>query len=290
MSITTAQAFSEFVAKISPTDAQKAEISAKRSRTEGYLRESFPSSHDLPLKRVILIGSADRGTLIRPVDDVDVMAEFVNKDDVFEKYRYASGQFLQLIRRALNAKTSIKKIGARGQAVRLFYTSGPHVDIAPVFKWSGAGYALPSGTGGWITTDPEEQAQWYSQRKSRVGHNLTTVVKLTKRWNNVHSRHFASYHLEVMVGSMFATVGANHREAMRSFFQWAPNCIRVSDPAGHSGGLDDYLTPLDRNALTSRLHQALDRANSALEAERKGDHAKAKRLWRVELGDEFPTV
>ena len=72
----------------------------------------------MPLKRVILIGSSARGTIIRPVNDIDVLAEFTNKENIFEQYRAHSDDFLQRIRTALDAKTSIEKIGARGQAVR----------------------------------------------------------------------------------------------------------------------------------------------------------------------------
>jgi hypothetical protein len=274
--------------RVVPTPAQQLDIRAKRSKTEDYLREVFPSASDLPLRRVILIGSADRGTLIRPVDDVDVMAEFANKDNVFEKYRRDSTTFVQRIRRALNANTSIKKIGARGQAVRLFYTSGAHVDIAPVFKWSSAGFALPSGDGAWITTDPEAQTAWFSQRKASVGVSLSSVIRLAKRWNTVHSERLESYHLEVMIASMFATVGSNYRGALKSFFDWAPDRIDVDDPAGHSGRLSAYLTSSERGALRSRFAEALVRAERALGAEESEEHSEAKRLWRVELGDEFP--
>jgi Second Messenger Oligonucleotide or Dinucleotide Synthetase domain len=285
---TTAQGFTAFLETISPTDSQRQDITTKRQSTEKYLSDAFPQSGTMPLKRVILIGSADRGTIVRPVNDVDVMAEFTNKDQVFEQYRRDSGAFLQRIRTALNAKTSIKKIGARGQAVRLFYTNGAHVDIAPTFKWSGAGYGLPRGDGGWMTTDPEEQATWFSGRRTAIGSNLTPLCKLVRRWNGVHSHRFESFHLEVMVASMFQSVGSNYRAALKVFFETAPGRISVSDPAGHSGALDDYLTYDARKAIASRFAEALERSKKAIAAEERGDHAEAKRLWRIELGDEFP--
>src|ERR1700757_2243059 len=98
MALTTAQAFDRFMEIISPTDAQRQEITNKRVATEGYLSKAFPGSSTLPLKRVILIGSAARGTIVRPIQDIDVMAEFTNKDDIFEQYRRDSGSFLQRIR------------------------------------------------------------------------------------------------------------------------------------------------------------------------------------------------
>jgi Second Messenger Oligonucleotide or Dinucleotide Synthetase domain len=287
---TTAQAFSAFLETISPTDAQRQDITNKRNATEKYLREAFLLSSTLPLKRVILIGSADRNTIVRPVNDVDVLAEFVDKDRIFDvRFRRDSGAFLSRIRTGLNAKTSIKKIGTRGQAVRLFYVNGAHVDIAPVFKWDNTvGYGLPKGDGGWMTTDPETQATWYSQRRAAAGASLTPMCKLVRRWNGVHSHRFESFHLEVMVASMFKSISSNYRSAMRCFFDWGPDWIGVSDPAGHSGRLDEYLMRDALTAIRSRLAEALERSKKAIAAEERGDHAEAKRLWRIELGDEFP--
>ena len=287
MALTTAQAFSEFLDKISPTDKQREEITKKREATEKYLREAFPPSDTLPLKRVILIGSAARGTIIRPINDIDVIAEFRNRDGVFEQYRNDSSAFLQRIRTGLNAKTSIGKIGARGQAVRLFYQNGAHVDIAPVFKWSETGFALPRGNGSWMTTDPEAQSTWYAQRRESVGPSLSPLCKLVRRWNKVHGHRFESFHLEVMVASMFKSVGLDYRQALKCFFEWAPQRIDVNDPAGHSGSLAAYLTRDDQRAIKSRLSEALDRSKRAIAAETQGDHTEAKRLWRIELGDEF---
>ena len=147
---------------------------------------------------------------------------------------------------------------------------------------------MPSGDGGWITTDPESQAQWYSDRRAKVGANLTPVVKLARRWNNVHSNRFKSYHLEVVVANSFGTLGSNWRDALARFFEWAPSHIAVSDPAGHFGPLDTYLSATQLVAIRSRFSDASHRATAALAAEARGDHAEAKRLWRIELGDEFP--
>lgn len=288
MPLTTAQAFDSFLSKISPTDDQRSEITTKQESTEKYLKEAFPATSNLPLKWVILIGSAARGTIIRPVNDIDVMAEFTNKDNIFEQYRAHSDDFLQRIRAALNAKTTIKKIGARGQAVRLFYQHGAHVDIAPTFKWKGDGYALPRGDGSWMTTDPEAQATWFSGCRAKIGSNLTSMCKLVRRWNGVHSRCLESFHLEVMVASMFSSLGSNHREGLSGFFECAPKWISIPDPAGHSGQLDDYLTRRALKAIKSRFAKSFERSQKAIVAEQRGDHAKAKRLWRIELGHEFP--
>jgi hypothetical protein len=159
MATTTAKAFDEFRDRIALTDAQSTKARSRRDQAITYVEKAFPTTSDLPLLKGSMVRSVDGDTAIRSLDDIDVMALFRNKDDVFEKYRYDSRAFLYRIRNALNAKTRIQQVGARGQAVRLFYKDDLHVDIAPVFHWSGDGYALPAGDGTWITTDPPAQKE-----------------------------------------------------------------------------------------------------------------------------------
>jgi hypothetical protein len=140
-----------------------------------------------------------------------------------------------------------------------------------------------------MTTDPEAQGVWYSERRTTVGADLTPVAKLVRRWNGVHSHRFESFHLEVMVATAFKSLGSNYRDAMKCFFEWAPGHVMVADPAGHSGNLDDYLTRDAQTAIHSRFTEALDRVEKALIAEGQGNHTEATRLWRIELGDEFPS-
>jgi len=217
------------------------------------------------------------------------MAVFENKDSIFEKYRYDSQSFLYRVRDALS-KYKVKVVGARGQAVRLFYTEAPHVDIAPVFKWSGdnSGYALPNGTGGWLTTDPDYHESYMSQRNADLGYNLKPFVRMLKRCNNVHSKRLKSWHLEVMAAAVFSSLGSNFREASKVFFRYASSSLKVNDPAGHSGDLSSYLTLVGTVDVITSLNSAHDRAVKAIEAEEAGDHEGAIRLWRIIYGDEFP--
>jgi Second Messenger Oligonucleotide or Dinucleotide Synthetase domain len=288
LAATTAKAFDEFNTKIVPTAAQALRVKNRAQTASGYLKEFFGADHDMPVERVSMIGSAARGTDIRPIHDIDVMAEFRNKNAVFEKYRRDSQAFIARIRNTLNANTQIKKVGARGQAVRLFYTDDLHVDIAPVFAWSGGGFALPSGSGGWITTDPFTQAKWADERQEALSGYYKRRVRMLKRWNDEHSKRLESYHLEVMVGAAFASMDGNSRDALWKFFQRAPNYLNVQDPAGHFGDLGIGLTFEQRRLIGESCASAEERARKANQAEAAANHREAIRLWRIVLGDEFP--
>jgi hypothetical protein len=288
MALTTAAAFSQFREKLLLTDSQKDLVKGRRTTTAGYLAESFPDTSDLPLSITKVIGSAGRGTIIRPLGDVDVLAIFNNKDYIYERlYMRDSQKFLYRIRGALN-KYRVEVVGARGQAVRLFYKQAPHVDIAPVFKWSTGGYALPNGTGGWLSTDPDVHDEWISRRHRELDNQLKPMIRMIKRWNNVHSEYLKGFHIEVVLATVFNSIGGNSRDACAKFFEWGQNHLSVRDPAGHSGDLSSYLSQTSRANVLSNMRSAQGRAAKANAAEAAGNHHEAIRLWRIIFGDEFP--
>lgn len=288
MATTTAKAFDEFYERISLTTAQETKAKERADRAAVYLKENFPDTSTLPVLSTIPMGSVARGTAVRPLDDIDVLSEFRNKDNIFEKYRHDSKAFLYRIRDALSANTAVKKVGARGQAVRLFYTDGLHVDIAPVFSWKGGGFALPSGDGGWLTTDPSKQKSWIDKRHSELGYVLKKRVKLLKKWNESHSKRLGSWHLEVMTATVFTSMSNDSRNGLMKFFEWAPNNISVQDPDGYGGDLSSALTWQGRNDVVESLNSAHGRAVKAKAAEVLGDHKEAIRLWSIVLGSDFP--
>lgn len=289
MANTTAKAFDQFERKIRLTAAQRDKVASRAKRVRTFLSESFPDSYDIPLQEATLMGSAGRGTIIRPLDDIDVLATFRNKNGVFDKYRSDSQSFIYRLRGQINAKTTVQQVGTRGQAVRLFYNDGLHVDIAPAFAWDIGGYALPSGTGGWITTDPVAQEKWVKERESTLNRQFRRTVRLLKRWNSIHSSRLGSWHLEVMVGRVFTSLSSNHREVLMRFFEWAPGYLSVQDPDGYGGDLGASLTWTQQSNIKNSFNSNHARAVKAVNAETRGNHAEAIRLWKIILGSEFPS-
>lgn len=290
MTLTTAQAFEKFLEDITATDNQKSNfIPARKNSVDKDMAAAFPSTSDMPYFKGILMGSASKNTIIRPLDDIDVLAVFSNEKRVWQdKYRNDSQAFIYRIRQAY-AGTKIQQVGTRGQAIRVFYKTGGHVDVAPVFHQGNDVYHLPDGSGGWILTAPTIASTWYSDKNKSLNYHLSAVVRLAKAWNRAHSKRFRSFHLETVAATMFSSLGSNYRDALQRFFEWAPNRLYVNDPGGYSGDLSSYLTPTGRQGLIVALNSAADRARKANEAEARGDHTEAKWLWRIILGTSFPS-
>lgn len=286
MAKTVVEAFNTFASVVRPTDAQQEAITSRRQTAHNYLNGAFANSN-MPLVSSKLIGSAARSTVIRPLDDVDVLAVFRHAN-VWDTYRTDSRRFLYRVRDALN-NYRVEVVGARGQAVRLFYKQNPNVDIAPVFARKGGGYLLPNGGGGWIATNPDVHATFIADRNAQLDQNLLRIIRFVKRWNNVHSRRLKSFHLEIITQATFSSLGLNSREALRLFFEQAAHHLTIDDPAGLGGDLSSYLTTNARQAIVDNLKSATQHAVTALEREASGDHAGAIQQWRIVLGDEFPT-
>ncbi len=289
MALTTAQAFTQFLDGLTATDYQKTSIiQARKNTVDERLVEKFPSTSDMPYWEGILMGSAAKGTIIRPFDDVDILAVFSNAQAAWDKYRWDSKSFIYRIRDAY-AGVSIQQVGTRGQAVRVFYESGGHVDVAPVFSLGSDLYTLPNGTGGWIDTAPTIANQWFTKRNQELSYHLAPLVRLAKAWNRAHSKRMRSFHLETVAATVFSSLGSDYRDAIQKFFEWAPRLLDVADPGGQSGDLSTYLTPRGRQDLVQALSSAADRSRKANEAESRGDHTEARRLWGIVFGDDFPT-
>lgn len=277
-----------FLEDISVTDYQKTSIiQARKTTVESNLKTAFPSTSDLPFYLGVLMGSAAKSTIVRPIDDIDVLAIFDNVNKAWDKYRYDSKAFIYRIRSAYDGLETAQ-VGTRGQAVRVFFQTGGHVDVAPVFSYGSDVYGLPDGSGGWINTAPTVATSWFTTRNAELGYNLAPLVRMLKKWNGAHSKRLRSFHLETMAGKAFKTLGTGRQNALLRFFEWAPGWIDVSDPGVQSGLLSGYLSYAGRQEVTQSFNTAADRAAKGIEAEGQGDHEEAKRLWRIILGPAFP--
>lgn len=277
-----------FLETITVTDYQKTSIiEGRKNSVVENLTDAFPSTSDLPFSNAILMGSAAKKTIVRPLDDIDVLAVFSNVNDAWNKYRWDSQAFLYRVRRAYDGLEAAQ-VGARGQAVRIFFQTGGHVDVAPVFSYGNDVYGLPKGDGGWINTAPTVANTWFSKKNADLNYNLSPLVRLLKKWNNAHSKRLSSFHLETIAANTFSTLGSNRQSGLSNFFEWAPSRLDVSDPGGQSGLLSGYLSWSVRQDVVQSFSVAAGRATKAREAEASGDHEEAKRLWRIILGDSFP--
>jgi SMODS domain-containing protein len=291
MATTVPKAFNEFATNIKPTDNQEQINATRRTAVQNFLVAKYPAASAMPLIEAKVIGSAGRKTLIRPVDDIDVFCIF-DDSQVWPQYKNNSQQLLYRVREALTGY-SVKVVGSRGQAVRLFYSSGPNVDITPAFPVKDifgrpAGYYIPKGDGAWQQTDPYQHGTFMARRNEELGYHLKPLVRMLKRWNRAHSSRLSSFHLEIMAQASFSSLSGNTRSASSLFFTNAYSYLHVKDPAGYSGDLAGGLSSQQQLDIKKSFANAADRAARAQDAETNGLVTEALRQWRFVFGDDFP--
>jgi hypothetical protein len=288
---TVSEGWKIFTARITPPAEDRAAMGERRERAHEALVRAFAHSN-MPLVRTELVGSAGRGTIVRPLNDVDVFAVF---DDatVWRAYRSDSKKLLYRVRDALNEKYNVK-VGARGRSVRLFFKELPNVEIVPAFAVNTGGYVIPGATARWPwdttwqKTDPYVHESFFAKRDQELSLRLKPLVRVLKCWNITHGKPLSSFHLELVAQAVFSDLGTSQRLDVHQFFEWAPEQIHVQDPAGYSGDLARNITWLGLQDLKNSLKSGYEQSGRALEAERKRNHKSALGLWRAVLGSEFP--
>lgn len=288
MSYTVSKSFDEFQANISLTTTQQQEVRDKKASATAAVKRSFPASSNMTTTAQKLIGSAARSTIIRPLDDIDMLAVF-DHTLVWPAYRNDSQAFLYRVRDALRSETSVRLVGSKGQAVRLQYATGAHVDLTPAFNRQGGGYLIPKGDGGWLSTNPDQHADFMAIRNQNLNQRLKPLVRMIKRWNRSHSSRLKSFHLEVMAQYGISSLASNEAQRAEDFFRNAEYRLDVADPAGLSGTFTASWSWDKRQEVLTSLRSARDRATKAREYERNGQIASAVGQWQIIFGkDWFP--
>jgi hypothetical protein len=285
MATRTAKAFDEFGAKLRLTAGQEATVRQRRSSVAQILSDAFPPTSNMPVTTTRIIGSARRNTIIRPLEDIDVLAVF-DDSQVWSKYQSDSTRFLYRVRDAL-MQYSVRVVGTRGQAVRLFYSQPPHVDIAAVVP-CGSQYYIPKGDGSWLITDPDGVDDFLGKRQTELRGQLRALVRLLKRWNDVHSKRMRSFHLEMVAQDAFGGLSTNMRTNSMHFFEWAGHHLDVPDPTSGES-LGKRLTWNQRQNILNSFSTAHKQAQKAVNFENADDHGSAIGQWKLVFGDEFPS-
>lgn len=286
-SLAVDMAFQLFLDAIEPTAVDQRNAQARAARLADTVKAAFAPPGRLALVRTAQIGSVVKGTAIRPLSDVDLLAVFAETPRRIFVQQSNSQRFLYQVRDALATTSRVEVVGARGQAVRLFYRDGLEVDVAPVLPRRPEGFFLPAGDGSWVATHPEYHPHWLNVMDGQSNQRLRPMIKLVKAWNRAHARHFKSFQIEVMVADGSHAMCDSFPESLCSWFE-NPH-LAAKDPVFGKPVVDHGATLSGLKSRTA-LAAAAAKARDAIEADRRGDTYKALRGWHAILGDPFTTV
>lgn len=281
MAYTVSFAFDTFLSSVSLSGDHKATAKKRREHLMGLLEG------ELTVLDAITTGSIVHGTAVAGCADLDIVT-------VLHYGKHIKGEspkaVLETVRDALAGSSKIVK--KNGQAVTLYYTKWPNVDIVPASRVKNSDgsvnyYNIPDMKRGiWVRSRP----RLHNSTMAELSTRQRQLIQMLKCWNSAHSSIMQSYHLAVLVMSL-PDVTSGWPSEVRYFFAEAVK--RIDQPLYHpkdtSSQADSYLDRPTRADLKERLRLAQSRAESAESAVNANNHAEAIRLYRVLFGDNFPT-
>jgi hypothetical protein len=291
MARSVTEAFREFKTRLEITDLQTSTVSTRQQAVRDVVEAG------MDVQDSFLSGSYSRSTLIAPLAEADIDVFVVLDPKYFHHYNNGQngGQagLLDLLKRTLRKTyTRTPDISRNGQAVTIRFDDFT-VDVVPAFNRQGGGFLIPNSiTKSWLSTDPQKHIEIFSEANATHNGDLVPMIKMIKCWNRSISKHFRSFHLEVLALSIYNNVTiSNYWSGTRFFLDKARALIpvQVLDPAGYGDDVGRYIggqTAIDE--AVGKIQSDYERAVKAEQYAGQSDIVNALAMWKVVFGDPFP--
>jgi hypothetical protein len=291
--LTVAQAFGELWTALEPSTPERETASAQQKR----VREKLDAL--LTLDDTYLTGSYRRRTLIRPVDDIDVLL-VLNWDaykSIIALDAAGATTALNLVEAALRTAYPTSEIVRFGRCIRIqFAGTGIGFDAVPAFRFTADEFVIPDeDRNGWLTTNPREVERLVSEANSgRTEGWLVPEVKLLKAWKDARPKAerdlLHGYLLEVKTYHALQGPPTNERIGMAELFEHFAAAVWNTTPDIWPQGEapDSYLTLGQRLTAATLFSTAGQEARRAVNAENEGRTADAHAIWRALFGERYP--
>ncbi|MEZ0108761.1 hypothetical protein ABH920_002762 [Catenulispora sp. EB89] len=273
---------------------------AEARRRRNLFRDALQPLRDVV--SVIPSGSLARATQLDPIHDVDLLVEFVPAEhpewgspggSADDALTYLAGQVMRTLGATSGTVANEVRLTSKRNHVVKCFLDDPEaedpfaVEVAVALRQSDGSLLLPERYNSrWITADPEYLISQVAGRQ-QTWSDFVPLVRVLKWWRtNSAGLDMKSLAMEVLALRCLP-VQNTRAAALAQFFTAAATEVMygVFDPAGHCGEIQP---DLDRDATRSKLLEAAELANEALDAETAQDADKAVALWTQLFGAEFP--
>lgn len=288
------EAFRKFRRNLETTETEDKSASSRQRRIRTQLDNST-----LEIDNDFLTGAYIRHTKTKPLRDVDIMI-------VLSDIRYLDRHprdVLDAVRDVLAPLYGENRVCCDRFAVRVDFgvtvvddvsTEVVSFDVVPAFVHKDH-YLIPDDVlGEWIHTNPKVHADMATEANQNFGEQWKPLVKMIKKWNDVHGRPIEpSFLIEVMALELITGEWTgDFRRELRQFFASAADSIDKTwpDPARLGPDISDLLDtdPAKMARAQAALREAEAACTTAINLERTGHTGDALAAWRALFGPLFP--
>ncbi|MFZ5631423.1 MAG: SMODS domain-containing nucleotidyltransferase [Bacillota bacterium] len=260
----------------------------------GYqnLSHLLEKAHDMHIRQVVLSGSFARGTMVRPLAPVDVIAVMAPPADQQQGVKETLQHLDQYLSRVYPGSTSIQS----ERCVNLSM-EGIEFSVIPVLAVieNGQGRLLtPSQSGGfWVPRNPALPEQWLEQAVKRNGPVFLPFLLLIKAWQRINCNYINSFHLELLTDLIASQTGLELSFAsLHQWFQYAYQYLSqnkkpfIKEPGQSNLYIDDYMyaNSLTFNRFSRILTESYNLARQGIAYLKAGEPKTAMTRWKALFG------
>jgi predicted nucleotidyltransferase len=290
--MTINESFFELIRRVQPLDT---ELQAARQHLAA-IRTRLETEFDV--SKCFTIGSFARDTSIHGFSDTDLMAVFRKTVFTWGDSLINSDTALEKVRQALAERYPNSDVYKDGIAIAVSFSDGQHVDVVPgVFgsmyqeKWPV--YLIPDNVGGWMQTCPSLYDAYLAGANKESGSKLIYVAQLMKFWRECREPRIplSSFHIEMVLAYEEVCKGVKSYadcilEILRSVAR--RECRAMRDPYGIAGNIPAVKTASQRERALASVTNSRNHAESAVNADGRGDIQEARRQWDIVFNGSFP--
>lgn len=270
--------------------------------------------------KILKFGSFERGTKIRPIDDIDIMicisgegkrtytemgsVIYINgcNDDLSNALMTNGTKYLnstKVINRFISKLSELNdyrhaEIHKNHEAATLKLKSYTwNFDIVPCFYTDCNYYLIPDGAGNWKKTNPRIDNERTVYTNKQHNGKLLELIRLVKYWNNRRvTLKIGTYLLECMILNIYEKNNSTDKWWIDIEFYKTLKCLAsdilndVNDPKDIQGNLN-YFCWEQRCKIRDDLLKVCKKIEEAIDIEMK-DQKDSINKWREILGDDFP--
>lgn len=278
--MTLLECIDTFISNIRVTDRQEDNIKNSYVNLEGYLL----NAEYLAVEEVFLNGSYDRGTIIRPLEDIDLFA-ILNLDEYKDEFGQLPNpqSVLSKLKNYLDNLHDYKGKVTQDRPCVTVRLSDKDFDVLPCFDAGVMGFYIPNyNLESWTNTDPRGHTKRLAEVDNLRGGKVVSTIQAVKYWNRDLEKTIPSYHIEEIAIQIFNVHNPLNME--EAIWLWFDKASEYMDSSKFST-INKFEIASENLGLTKEtLTQARDLHFN------QNDESGAIAIWKEVFGREFPTI
>jgi len=281
------QGFVDFHQRITPAGHELGKAASHKASITARLKLYYD------LKRLFYSGSANNGTNISCLSDVDFFASIPTN-----KLKNNSSTSLREIKECLQGRYSNTNIYVDSPAVVLDFGSGvwDTAEVIPadyVEQKNGKNvYEIADGSGGWMKSSPSSHKSYVASENNRLGKKLKPLIRFIKAWKYYCNVPISSFYLELRITKWMESEDLIIYEYdVNTVLRKLNECglAAIQDPKGVSGYVYPCSSEANKRDALSKLSTAKVRAQKAEHAENTENTKDAFYWWDMLFSGNFPS-